>query len=643
MAVAIALTTLSSGFALASDQSRGADRAAASLSAVAPSDAPDPPEPSPSPRAKPANAWEAALATVGADGSIPREVALDMFAMAIGPLPGVTPLSGPTIAIGEGTPAVMALLGWWDTLTPDQQAAARRALDPDRAPAASSVRSAQLALEGSGGLTEDQTLALATRLASDIGGRLGRPLQRRIEVVFSDVVPMGSGEVWAYTFPTAPDRTGTECMIIVRNAGQAFRGADFEGLIAHEVFHCFEFEIVSNSEETEMMRRSQWFMEGAAAWVGETIVGGSHDSVSWWAGWLEDPGRPLFSRVYDAIGFWSQLDSTAGPLWARLDGIEQAAAISNEVAFRVIAASSPAELMSSWGTSYFGDPTLGPAWAIEAPVPAGLRSTVDDEDVVPDTTVEREPLPYAADAFRVGLHAPIILVRSTASGMLRFADGDQDLRLADVDATALCTLANGCPCPEGHLPWPVRSISADMARVGLARASERGYVAFAGMSLDRACTAVAPTASDPCVVGTWTSTTVDLARTPGLRGSRGGAGALLTVKPDGTIRLEFDEMDHIVALSERETVLMKLFGTARGAAEIGEGEWRTRRLPLRRVTLVVTARAGGQRIQVYDGSLTAFTGPGGSLWPTRAARYTCTPGSLEIDPGAGGGIWRFTR
>src|SRR5436309_2606202 len=63
-------------------------------------------------------AWERTLDGIRPDGTVPRSVALDLFALAYGPLPRTRRPAGPRPPRDEGTLAAVQVLRLWSTLTP---------------------------------------------------------------------------------------------------------------------------------------------------------------------------------------------------------------------------------------------------------------------------------------------------------------------------------------------------------------------------------------------------------------------------------------------------------------------------------------------------------------------------------------------
>jgi hypothetical protein len=84
--------------------------------------------------------------------------------------------------------------------------------------------------------------------------------------------------------------------------------------MAHEVFHAFQ--AVMSRNEANWNRVPSWLTEGSAEWVVRDVLG-VHDpkALEELAYYLNTPSHPLFSRDYDAIGFFDHADGAgdAGP------------------------------------------------------------------------------------------------------------------------------------------------------------------------------------------------------------------------------------------------------------------------------------------------------------------------------------------
>ena len=101
-------------------RAKPADRPAATTAAPAPTTtlAPKAPE-------APRTAWQKVTEKIGPDGSVPLSVALQAFALAIGPIPGVD-VPEPDAGMGTGVSSGTAAL-WWIARHDDELSSAQRA------------------------------------------------------------------------------------------------------------------------------------------------------------------------------------------------------------------------------------------------------------------------------------------------------------------------------------------------------------------------------------------------------------------------------------------------------------------------------------------------------------------------------------
>ena len=137
--------------------------------------------------------------------------------------------------------------------------------------------------------------------------------------------------------------------------GAALEGQlSFEYVLAHEVFHCFQYGLYDGS-------RPGWLIEGMADWAGIKATGfqqGSH-----YRNYLKTPRKHLFARGYDASGFWGHAEEVGGvgSLWAKIPAILAAPAYERRVRPR------------RRGRARLHDDVGVGAWRLRAPGPRGSR------------------------------------------------------------------------------------------------------------------------------------------------------------------------------------------------------------------------------------------------------------------------------
>jgi len=238
-------------------------------------------------------------------------------------LPGVEQPPGEAGYYGSGTGPVKWLLGHWEELTPEQQAAAAPYFSPNVPPPAA-TSNVPLAVAGgappgptrpANGAPVEVFKQLAIDLQPLIAAKLhGRTLKLPVDVVFRDL-PVDpehpNNIVLASTLPMTEDgeakkssETEKSCLIQVNTLGQQLEDPeDQKALMAHELFHCFQYELAKRIGDVHYI--APWIDEGQGGWVGEDFtidIQGSSLGRRFWLGWLKWPDEFLFARDYDAMG-----------------------------------------------------------------------------------------------------------------------------------------------------------------------------------------------------------------------------------------------------------------------------------------------------------------------------------------------------
>ncbi len=123
------------------------------------------------------------------------------------------------------------------------------------------------------------------------------------------------------------------------------------------MFHCLSAQIAGTLATYNA--QGQWLSEGAAAWVESDLVANDPDARAWWAKYLNTPGTPLFSRDYDAIGFFGHLASGGIDPWRRFAAMFSA---PSDAAAYAASGAGDADVLDSEASAFFGDSTLGDDW-----------------------------------------------------------------------------------------------------------------------------------------------------------------------------------------------------------------------------------------------------------------------------------------
>jgi len=417
-------------------------------------------------RALAETAWERTLDGVRPDGTVPRAVALDLFALAYGGLPGIEQPAGAMPPSDYGTLAAVQLLRLWPTLTADQRRAAAAKLGVAGVARRPASRLGAVAY-GDPSFTPSTAITnLAKALAASEGAKLGRTL--RLQIVAGPSSASGSDDLYADTLPVSADGTATAggpfCRIRVLAAGQDVQRSDasyFRKLMAHEVFHCFEFDIMGVAG---VDRARPWLFEGAADWAGFSEVPQPYDKYG--------PDRlprylatcnstPLFSRSYDAEGFFGHVQEVYGNLWSRLPAVLTAG--DNEAVYRT-AGGGEQRFLDNWASGVLVIPQYGLNWMVRSPVeaPEGSGCPPAPLPLPPGGTPVRAG-PYLLSLYEVdpaGADPDTPLLHLRVPKSARFSDRSFDT--TSLQDAWFC-LVGDCMCPEGEegSPPPAVKIARD--------------------------------------------------------------------------------------------------------------------------------------------------------------------------------------
>ena len=400
------------------------------------------------------SAWQAVLDQVQPDGTVSAQTALQAFAVAFGPLPGVSVPPGDPGTIPSGTAALRWLVGHWQAITPEQRAAAA-ALVPElqdlragstatgvNAPAA--VRVAPTPKRSDFFYTQ-----LAEQAAKDIEARvgtsLGIPIQAKVGV---PVDWIAAAETGVYTSSGGHSGTPGKCVITISAAGDSYVGDDVAAMIAHEVWHCFQGAKAGLARYWSASMPS-WVREGEAEWVGATLYPNAPINSMFWPNYLNSPQVGLFARSYTAIGFYAQLASSGVNTWTKLLPI--LLANDNSAAF-VAAGADQDSFLDIWSSGYAREATRGTPWDITGPGVTGTRASRTPLQVAAGASVAVQAAPYANAVYGISDGSAEVLMIST-SGHGRVSDGAGHDYLTQGDGT-FCHRPGGCACPNQQTSTP---------------------------------------------------------------------------------------------------------------------------------------------------------------------------------------------
>jgi hypothetical protein len=295
--------------------------------------------------------------------------------------------------------------------------------------------------------------AILSGLIPKLNGLLGVTYTLPIVLAFDPSATFG-----AYTRPV--DAQGsfigppTLCPIYIGPNMNA-RTLDSQRLyLAHELMHCYQAAIDGNL--ADFYHSPLWLIEGSAEWAGATVTGAPADLTlsTNWLHWLCCPGATLFSRSYDALGFYALLDQAGVSPWSVLPAMykSQSAGQSPSVNSRAAyhAAQVSAQMLDQWASSYERDAGLGTAWDLHGPAilppPPSYAPPLDQAEQIANGGL----VTVATPAFSASDFDPIVsadVLQISISGSSRLHDGAQVERVPA--SGSYCFKPGGCTCPPG--------------------------------------------------------------------------------------------------------------------------------------------------------------------------------------------------
>lgn len=348
------------------------------------------------------------------DGSVPPAVALQEFALLYGALPGVPKPAGP--ASGYGTTAIAMALRDMSSFTPAQQQAIN-----DRIQGAAVVgarRGRRLRAPAPVLTPSVKYQALVDGFVAAYSAQLGMTLPFPVKTYTAKT---NLGGAFADAFPTdnalnqklvSPD----QCRVRIFPMGIASKAAFFKLIVAHEVFHCFQFAVTSAWPSL-----GNWVMEGMADWAALTVVpstaavGGGNLAT-----YFSSPSTPVTARSYDAVGFWGAVHQyVPGGLWPRV----KPALLAGGGLATFIAAGGDSDAMHQNVASATFRNGLGPSW----------RQALPLLYLVPGSQVPSVPVPAGGAIQAPALTNGVFLVRPAGGARLVHLTNDTGFLRAGAD------------------------------------------------------------------------------------------------------------------------------------------------------------------------------------------------------------------
>ena len=489
---------------------------------------------------------------LGADGEVTVDVARQAFADVFGPI-------GDIQSSGSEHPAAIdpsGVLQWiesvWEELTADEQADAQAILDEFVDPFAENAAGlggARMSAARDVGAGEPRECTLievgqplpaqtleSNRLIAErllelydaFNESLGRAGPPRLAVCAQRNASLEHPIMKVYAANTSePGAAVDHCNVYYPLDAAFSNDVELTMRLSIIMARCYWSTASGASLGEARSRLGAWFIDGAFLWAAATVAeeligttGAMNDDL--WNHYLENPSIPLPERVYDAIGFFAQVDQADGQMWARWDAVTH----SRDSSEAFVAAGGSGGINDTWASGYLRDPGRGPDWDITGPGVTDGRYEPDDLDVPVGATVVVAAGAYTPALATVSTDADLIAF--THTGRLRVADASIDE--AGFQDRVMCTRPDGdCRCPDSpdeESPNPLGSPFV----VAITDGNQAAEVAMVGLSLDDVCERELLVAPNPCTLITQAEADAvsGFATLPTLQPDDGGFAALGT-------------------------------------------------------------------------------------------------------------------
>jgi hypothetical protein len=495
------------------------------------------------PSGPPLSAWQQVLSRIGPDGVVDVDTARQAFAMAVAPLPGVD-VPDPGAEIRCGTLAIQWLFAHRDELTPEQLAAARKAV--------------------SGPFPGAKTVTVSAPVAR--GRDVPTALHRRAPDMqdLSVMIDKAAAQVDA-----AGDQQGPAvmCRIIFTERVLTMSPQSLLETVNHEVFHCFAGRAFPTIKAAYAAAAGHsWLTEGLAEWVGNSMAGSDEGTPYHWGEYLLVPDESLFARSYDAMGFFAHLAesgvdpwSVAMPMLKALNGKK-----ANATAFNLALGGKAADVLGTWPSGYARGRLPGKPWNTTGPGITADKPVVGSFTVGNGDSVTVSAGAAANAILRLNLTADVTTFTVSDGAHGRLGQANNDDKIVSEMAGDWCTREDQQrSCPQGSVGAGADiPMSAGEVWLALTGGLKTATVKVTGQSVSQLC-ARKPATRQQCAVGTWTTTEVT-ADGPGLD-LTGGAGVKMKVGSSGIVTVTFDGMAPIGGLYVNEAVTAGVVYTYEGS------------------------------------------------------------------------------
>ncbi len=166
------------------------------------------------------------------------------------------------------------------------------------------------------------------------------------------------------------------------------------------------------------------------------------------------PRKSLFTRSYDAVGFWAHLQDTTGKLWERIPAIVRGDVGGNDARAvqYALAPGHETEVLQSWGSSAFDlSSTATPDWRMDSPLDGRYRPSAHAPSAV-DSSSTFTLKPWSTTQLSIGPSSsgPLIEIHLDQAVHARFGVSENYVD-SEITSRIFCTAGSPaeCKCPAG--------------------------------------------------------------------------------------------------------------------------------------------------------------------------------------------------
>jgi len=142
-------------------------------------------------------------------------------------------------------------------------------------------------------------------------------------------------------------------------SGKKSSAAEFEFIMAHEVFHCFQFALAPTLWEST----PDWIIEGMASWAAWVAYPPPVPvALDEFKDYVKSPAKPLFARDYDAMGFWARADEVGGGAGTLFPKVPSLLTSGDSTASAIIAGATSLAFQETWASAVRRYAGAGSAW-----------------------------------------------------------------------------------------------------------------------------------------------------------------------------------------------------------------------------------------------------------------------------------------